>query len=169
MDGFGTNDSQKLILSEEIYNQVTKQMHQLASNTGAECVIFCESNGYPVTYVGDTKGLELPVISSLAASNFSATAKMASLLGEKDSFKYLFQEGEHTNLYISNVGFSFILLVVFDVEVALGMVRIYTRKTIEALGSILESAKADEASAKQFLDLEFKSLLSEELNRSLKF
>lgn len=169
MNPFANDNSQKLILSEDIYNQVTKIIQGLATNTGAESVIFCESNGYPVTFVGDTKGLDISVISSLAASNFSATAKMASLLGERGSFKYLFQEGEHSNLYISNVGFNFILLVIFDVDVALGMIRIYTRKAIESLHTVLESAKDAEVETKEFLDMEFKTLLGEELNRSLKF
>ncbi|MFQ5648607.1 MAG: roadblock/LC7 domain-containing protein [bacterium] len=169
MDTFDRDDGQKLILSEDIYNQVTQFIADLAANTGADCIIFCESNGYPVTHVGDTKGLELPVISSLAASNFSATAKMASLLGEKNAFKYLFHEGEQTNLYISNVGFNFLLLVLFDIQVALGMIRIYTRKTIESLNHILHTVKEDEDKSKQFLDVEFKDLLNEELNRSLKF
>ncbi len=162
-------DSQKLILSEETYNRVTQIIQDLKNSTGSECVIFCESNGYPVTHVGDTKGLELSVISSLAAGNFSATSKMASMLGENSTFKYMFHEGEHSNLYLSNVGFDFILLVIFDVEVALGMIRIYTKKSIEALQEALQSAKEEEDKSKQYLDVEFKTLLSDELNRSLKF
>ena len=48
------------------------------------------------------------------------------------------------------------------------MVRIYTKKAIESLSEMLENAKQEEEESKEFLDMEFKTLLSEELNRSLK-
>ena len=38
-------------------------------------------------------------------------------------------------LYLSNVGYNFFLVVVFDVSVTLGLIRIYTKKAIEDLGS----------------------------------
>jgi len=168
MDENRSGNGQQLILSEELYLKISKLVEKLTISTGAEYIIFCESNGYPVTHSGDIKEMDLPTISSLAAGNFSATAKMASMLGENGRFKYLFHEGENQNLYISNVGFNFLLVVVFKVEVALGMVRIYTKKAIESLNDMLESAKQEEEESKEFLDMEFKTLLSEELNRSLK-
>jgi hypothetical protein len=93
---------------------------------------------------------------------------MASMLGESDSFKFLFHEGEHSNMYLSNVGFNFVLLVIFDSDVALGIIRIYTKKAIEALTRLLGSIKEEEKKTKELFDLEFKTLLSEELSRSLK-
>ncbi len=169
MDPAKEQNSQALVLSEDIYNGITELIQDLSASTGAKSVVFCESNGYAVTQVGTIKGLDLPAIASLAANNFSATARMADMLGEKSSFKYLYHEGDNINLYISNVGFDFILLVIFEVDVALGMVRIYTKKTINALAGLLQSASHKDAQAKQFLDAEFKNLLSEELNRSLNF
>lgn len=163
-----TDNVQKLILSEDIYNGVAKILRELTANTGAKMVVFCESNGYPVTHDGDTKGMDLQAISALAANNFSATAKMASMFGEGSGFKYVFLEGHDTNIYISDVGFNFILLVIFDASIALGMIRIFTKKAIGSLSELLASAKEDEQKSSQFLDLEFKTLLSEELDRSLK-
>lgn len=163
-----TNNGNQLILSEETYNSISKVLEELHVNTRAELIVFCESNGYPVLHKGSVDNLDLPIISSLAANNFSATAKMAAMLGEKDTFKFLFHEGEHTNMYLSNVGFNFILMVIFDAEVALGIIRIYTKKAIDALTQILSSIKEEEKKTKELFDLEFKTLLSEELSRSLK-
>jgi predicted regulator of Ras-like GTPase activity (Roadblock/LC7/MglB family) len=114
-------------------------------------------------------GLDLSATASLAANNFSATAEMAKILGEEDSFKYIFNEGAQRNIYISNVGFNFILLVIFKKDVALGMVRIYTKKAIEALNDLLKKATVAEEQSKSFVDLEFKTLLDEELNKALRF
>ncbi|MFQ5864798.1 MAG: roadblock/LC7 domain-containing protein [bacterium] len=161
-------DGQQLILSEEVYNGINKILDDLAANTRADMVLVCETNGYPVTHKGDIPGIDLFTISSLAANNFSATAEMASMIGESGSFKFLFHEGENRNIFLSNVGYNFILIVIFNVNVALGMVRIYTKKTIDSLIKLLHSAKEEEDKSAEFLDLEFKSLLSKELNRSLK-
>jgi predicted regulator of Ras-like GTPase activity (Roadblock/LC7/MglB family) len=161
-------NGQQLTLSEEVYRGITKAITELSSKVKSDVVIFCESNGYPVTYQGDIDDIDLSAISSLAANNFSATARMATMLGEDDSFKYLFHEGEHRNIYLSNVGFNFILLVIFGKDVALGMVRIFTKKTIDTLAELLSSVKEQEEHSSQFIDLEFKTLLSEELNKSLK-
>lgn len=167
MDSTNRKNGQQLILSEQVYEQVSNILDELMGNIRAEAIVFCDSNGYPVTHKGELKGVDLPAVSSLAANNFSATAKMASMLGERNSFKFLFHEGEHTNIYLSNVGFDFILFVIFDSRVALGMVRIFTNKAIEALQKLLKTAQEEETKSESFLDLEFKSLLDEELNRSL--
>ncbi len=169
MDVSKQKDGQPIILSENVYHGITRVIRELAAKTGARSVVFCESNGYAVTKTGNTEGLDLAAVASLAANNFAATSRMANMLGERDSFKYLYHEGENTNLYISNVGFDFILIVIFEVDVALGMIRIYTRKTISELTTLLQSTKEEEHRTKEIIDSEFKSLLTEELNRSLNF
>ncbi|MFQ5602765.1 MAG: roadblock/LC7 domain-containing protein [bacterium] len=168
MDTRQVKTGQQLMLSENAYNRVAEILADLSANTRADVIVFCESNGYPVIHHGNSKDLDLMAISSLAANNFSATAQMATMVGEKNSFKFLFHEGENTNIYLSNVGFNFILVVVFSVEVALGMIRVFTNKAIKEINRALKSVKEEEKS-EEFVDLEFKTLLGEELNRSLKF
>jgi len=168
MDFSNQTHGQQLVLSEKIYHDVQGIVDDLYAKIHPEAIVFAESNGYPVTSKGDLDNIDLPGIATLAANNFSATAKIASMIGEEDSFKYLYHEGAHTNIYLSNVGFNFILLVIFDAGIALGMVRVYTKKAIEALSKLLETAYEEEDKSKEFIDLEFKTLLSEELNRSLK-
>lgn len=159
-------NGQNFILSEEVYNGVCKILEKLANKTRAELVVFCDSNGYPVSHVGANPDMDLWALSSLAANNFSATAEMATMIGEGKSFKFLFHEGERVNTYISDVGFNFILLIVFNVDVAIGMIRIFTNKAIDELTRLLKSETEKET--RDFMDLEFKDLLSKELDRSLK-
>lgn len=161
-------NAQNFILSEEVFNGVSKILDELALKTQAEVIVFCDTNGYPVTHTGNIPGLDFWAVSSLAANNFSATAEMATMIGEPGSFKFLLHEGKRVNIYISNVGFNFILLVIFKVNVAIGMIRIFTNKAIEALNQLLQSAQEEEEKSKEFMDLEFKNLLSKELDRSLK-
>jgi len=169
MDVANLSTGQSLMLSEKLFNKVTEIINQLLVSTGAKTVLFCESNGYAVTQVGAVREFDLHALSSLAANNFSATAKMAGMLGEDDSFKYLYHEGEKASLYISNIGFNFILIVIFEVDVALGIIRIFTKKAIVELAKELQKAQDEGEQTRQLLDKEFKSLLSQELDRSLKF
>jgi predicted regulator of Ras-like GTPase activity (Roadblock/LC7/MglB family) len=159
---------QQFMLSEEVYNGITKIIADLAANTRADVIIFCDTNGYPIAHQGNLPRLDLSAISSLAANNFSATVEIASMIGEAGSFKFLFHEGKNMNIYLSNVSFNYILLVIFNVKVALGMVRIFTNKAIEDLNKLLQSAKQEEEKTAKFLDLEFKTLFNKELDRSLK-
>jgi predicted regulator of Ras-like GTPase activity (Roadblock/LC7/MglB family) len=162
-------DNQPIMLSEDLYQKISEIIAELSGNIRSDLVVFCETNGYPVTHLGKVDGLDLSATASLAANNFSATAEMAKMLGEDDSFRYIFNEGKQRNIYISNVGFNFILLVIFNKDVALGMVRIYTKKAIEALNDLLKKAAVAEEQSKSFVDLEFKTLLDEELNKALRF
>lgn len=162
------DNPKSFMLSEEVYNEVSGLLDELALKLRADMVVICDTNGYPVCHKGENPDLDLWALSSLAANNFSATTEIASMIGEKDSFKFLFHEGQRVNIYLSNVGFTFILMIIFKADVALGMVRIFTNKAIKELNELLKSAKEAEESAKEFLDLEFKSLLSKELDRSFK-
>jgi predicted regulator of Ras-like GTPase activity (Roadblock/LC7/MglB family) len=169
MDFIKTVDSQPVMLSEDVYRQVSETIAELARSIRSQLVVFCETNGYSVTHLGQVEDLDLNAVASLAANNFSATTEMAKMLGEDNGFRYIFNEGENRNIYISNVGHNFILLVIFGSEVALGMARIYTKKAIDALNEILQNAKEDERQTKDFLDLEFKTMLDEELSKALRF
>ncbi len=108
------------------------------------------------------------VLSALAASDFAATAEMAKLVGEEAKFKLLFHEGEKRNVYLSNVGDYFFLVVVFDVNVTLGLIRIYTKKAIQSLQDILEAESTEEISPKDIIDSDFSSLLGDALDETFK-
>jgi hypothetical protein len=64
------------------------------------------------------------------------------------------------------VGFDFLLGVIFEKNVALGLIRIFANKTVENLKKVLENAAEAENKASEFLDVEFGMLLGKELDRS---
>jgi predicted regulator of Ras-like GTPase activity (Roadblock/LC7/MglB family) len=167
MDNSNLHVEQPLMLSEEIYNSVAGVLDDLLRKTSAQMIIFCETNGYPVVHKGGIEDLDLQAVSTLAANNFSATAKIAEMLNEENSFKFLFHEGEKSNIYISYVGYNFVLVVIFSVDVTLGMVRIFTKKALAELAKLLASADVEDERSSSFIDIEFKSLLNEEVDRSL--
>ncbi|MCB0833604.1 MAG: roadblock/LC7 domain-containing protein [Bacteroidetes bacterium] len=161
--------SKQIILNGKQFEGVTKVLSELASKTKASAILFADMSGQLISQRGNTDKMNTTVLSALAASDFAATAEMAKLVGEDAKFKLLFHEGEKRNVYLSNVGDNFFLVVVFDTSVTLGLIRIYTKKAIQNLLEIFEdtSSQTDD-SAKDLIDSEFGSLLGDALDESFK-
>lgn len=159
----------QFMLSTETYNEITRVLKELERSTRADLALFCESNGVAITHAGNSEHLNLSGFASLNAANYAATREMATMLGEKNAFKFLFLEGEHNNIYICNVGFDFLLSITFAKSVALGMVRIYANKAVKQLQEILENARqSEEQISEKVLDDEFSALLNDAFDSSFK-
>ena len=156
----------QFMLSTETFNEISAVLKDLEASTRAELAVFCDANGVPITHSGKPRAMDLSTLSALNAGNYAATLEMARLIGEKNGFKFLFLEGEYKNIYLCNVGFDFLLSIVFSKSVALGMVRIYANKAAKQLSTILQKAQKQEQMAEELLDVEFSSLLGKALDDS---
>jgi len=156
----------QFMLSTETFNEIAAVLKELEASTRAELAVFCDSNGVPITHAGKPREVSLPTLSTLNAANYAATREMARMIGEKDGFKFLFLEGDRKNIYLCNVGFEFLLSVVFSKSVALGMIRIYANKAAKQLSAILQKAQQQEEMTEEILDVEFSTLLGKALDES---
>ena len=163
------NNGQPIVLSGEMYKSISEVVTELASKTRAKTIIFSDMNGHPITQRGATSDMDIPGLSALAAGDFSATAEMAKIIGENNQFKFIFHEGEKTNTYLSNVGDDFLLIIVFDSQTALGMIRIYTKRAINTLTELIATAKESEEESSSFVDVDFNKYLNEELDKAFNF
>jgi predicted regulator of Ras-like GTPase activity (Roadblock/LC7/MglB family) len=159
--------SRQLILTAKQFDEITKVLSELAAKTKASTILLADISGQLITQRGNTDEINTAILSALAASDFAATSEMAKLVGEDAKFKLLFHEGEKRNVYLSNVGDNFFLVVVFDVSVTLGLVRIYTKKAIENLLTVFESSESGE-DVSSILDQDFSSMLGDMLDESFK-
>lgn len=149
------------------YEGVKKYLGELYSKTRAKVVLFADMAGQIIGERGDTAEMNTTVLSALAAGDFAATGEIAKLVGEGDRFKLHFHEGETKNIYLTNVGSQFFLIIIFDATVALGMVRVYTKKAVESLLSLIAEAEANVGtSAEDMIDDDFGMLLAKELEES---
>ncbi len=160
---------QPIVLSGETYKALSEIIAELAGNTRARTIIFSDMNGHPITQRGTATEIDISNLSALAAGDFSATAEMAKIIGEKRQFKFIFHEGEKYNAYLSNVGNNFLLILIFDSQTALGMIRIYTKRAIGALSDVLQKAEAETEHKDSFVDLDFNKYLNEELDKAFSF
>lgn len=166
--GNGGN-GQSIVLSGEMYKAISEILSELASKTRARTIIFSDQNGHPITQRGTAADINISNMAALAAGGFAATGEIAKLIGEKKQFKYIFHEGDHYNVYFSNVGDNFLLILIFNAQTALGMIRIYTKRAIDALSRLIYAAKDEEQKVTQFVDIDFNKYLNEELDKAFKF
>ncbi len=138
-----------LVLYEEEFAEITRACGWLQQAAGARAVFLIDRNGQLLASAGSVGHLDVTSLASLAAGNVAATNALAQLVGEEHFFGQL-HEGRTFNLNLSVVGERMILVVVFDRQTSIGLVRLRVRTATDELGRIFERARergASEASA----------------------
>ncbi|MFQ6001766.1 MAG: response regulator [Anaerolineae bacterium] len=137
---------------EAIYNCLS----DLRFEVGAQCVLLADILGELVAEVGMTTELDTATLISLLAGGYVTTFEMARQLGESRSFNLNFHEGERYDIYSSNVGDNFLLVILCDRQAGpsrVGMVWLYAKRAIEKLLGIMaqeEGIEAGEALGEEF-------------------
>ena len=162
------SDSLNVFLSTEQFDKVTEHLSNLAEKLRITAVILVDSSGRTISQkVRDSTKIDMTVLSTLAASSYAAAKEMAKILGEKSNFKMMLLEGNQYNMHIAHVSTDYFLVVVFEPGIALGMVRLFTKKTTAQLIPILTRREEGSIKLNRLIDQRFQSLLGDELDRSL--
>ena len=156
-------------LTIQQYHQIDSILAELRAEASARCVLLVESTGHVIDTKGAIDDLNISALAALMAGDFAATSGIASLIGEGESFRLNYHEGERYSIYSAHLTRDVFILVVFGQEVKSGMVLYVTRHALQQLQAILE--QADQASladlsADQTLGFE-QELLSTEVIDSL--
>jgi len=163
------NNGKRWVFSETSFDKINGTVNDLCSRLKAHVVVFADMNGYPISFCGDTKRIEINNLTAVGAGTFSATTEMAHLIHEKKQFKFIYHEGDSQNIYLCNVGEDYLMIVVFSKSTAVGMVRALTAHAVEKLSGLLSELVEEKEKATEFLDVEFRSLLGKELDKSFGF
>jgi len=116
-----------------LLDEMDSILNQLQNKTQVTCVLLADISGQLICTVGQVSSLDAVSVAALTASDMSATAELAKQLGEDKPFRIHFHEGERRHLYLSDVGSSFILVVVFETRVPIGLVRVFTERAAREL------------------------------------
>ncbi len=157
-------NGKRLVFSETTFQKIFQILTEMIKQSRAHLCIFADMNGYPISYSGTLQDVDVASLTALAAGTFSATAAMANIVGKEERFKYIYQEGEKRNIYMSTVVGEYVLIVVFERSVTLGMIRVLTHHTTEKLTALIQDLKKQNEKMTEFLDVEFKSLLSKQVD-----
>jgi predicted regulator of Ras-like GTPase activity (Roadblock/LC7/MglB family) len=141
-----------LVMFEEESAEISDIIGKLLKESNAKSVYLVNKDGQLIASSGETSDIDSTSLASLTAGNIAATGGLAKLIGEQE-FSILFHEGEKDNIHISIVGQRIILVVIFDENSSLGLVRLRVRKASEALTRCIENIlrKTESGSAKEHL------------------
>jgi DNA-binding response OmpR family regulator len=107
---------------------VEKSLSELRAQITAESVLLLEEAGYVIAAKGTFKESELPSLATLVVSGRSATAQLARLLGEEQTFALNYLEGQQLSVYTAGLGQALFLVLVVPKHVKQGAVWLYAKK-----------------------------------------
>lgn len=155
------------ILPEQQMVRIQKILDELQGKTKATYVFLADISGQLIQVRGRAGATDTVALAALTASNMAATTEMARRIGEKNGFRLLFHEGEHENIYLSHVGASFMLAVVFSSDVQIGLVRLFSKRAVEELAALATEYENVVSSLPSVMEADFSAALDEELDRLL--
>jgi hypothetical protein len=154
-----------LFISDERHSTITACLSKLRTETGAECILLVDIKGQLILKVGEIGELDVTNLVSLQAGGFATTFEMSKYLGEQESTNLNFYEGVSYDIYSANVGDRLFITLIFDRRVQtnpIGMVWLYTKRTIRELLDIISTA--DKIITGPVFDDEFNASLRDELD-----
>lgn len=127
-----------MVMYEEEFTLIQAIVDRLVREANAKVVFIVDKNGQLIAASGDVGNIDTTSLASLTAGNIAATGGIAKLLREQE-FATQFHEGENANIHIQLVGNRVILVVIFDSESSLGLVRLRVRRATEELNGVFEA------------------------------
>jgi len=148
-----------LLLREARFHQIKAVLARLRLDSGARVVFLVEKDGQQIAVQGDVGNLDTTSLASLVAGNVAATDGMAQLIGEKE-FPTLSHEGERESIHISVIG-RLLLVVVFDEQSSLGLVKLRSKQISRQLSTLFEEIVQDGC---EDLDSPFAEITDEDID-----
>ncbi|WP_027483814.1 roadblock/LC7 domain-containing protein [Deinococcus pimensis] len=130
-----------LALYGEAFDQVEQHLLDLLNATGVRYCLMVDRKGFVLSHKEALWAPRPPALDSIAtlvAGNAAATGALASMLGER-TFSEQIHQGENGVLYVESIGDKALLVLIFDSSVPLGKVKLYAKKTIAQLESVLDN------------------------------
>jgi predicted regulator of Ras-like GTPase activity (Roadblock/LC7/MglB family) len=155
-----------LFLTDAQSTKIERYLIHLHSRAQAICTLLADISGQLISAVGMAPGTAAVTLAALAASNMAATAEMARLVGEPDSFSYLFHEGKERNIYITAMGDTFLLVILFDRSSQIGWVRLLAKKTAMELLDVVDEIREAEEPPDMVVDADFGEALASQLDQA---
>ncbi len=151
---FGPADSKKI---EEV-------LDTLLYESNARCALLVDRTGQLVVTVGEQPDFDSAAFASLTAADFSANDQLASLIGEEE-FSSLFHQGRSESMYLADVGKRLILVVLFNRQTTLGLVRIKIRDAVSDLTKAFQEVFGRDSGEARPLERDFVNEAEDEIDR----
>lgn len=146
-----------LVVSETELSNIARVLGRLTLDTGGSHVLLLDKSGQLITAQGQVGQRDIIALGALLAGAFSSSRQVAEILGEKD-FRNILQQGVYESIYTSLIGEQWLLVVVFDKQTHVGLVKVLARKACDELERVLERVRAGGTRAKdQVVNVQFRN------------
>lgn len=146
-----------LVVSESELSNIARVLGRLTLDTGGSHVLLLDKSGQLISAQGEVGQRDIIALGALLAGAFSSSRQVAEILGEKD-FRAILQQGVYESIYTSLIGEQWLLVVVFDKQTHVGLVKVLARKACDELERVLERVRAGGTRAKdQVVNVQFRN------------
>ena len=132
-------DLSNLRVTEEDTAQISACLQRLLADTGASYTMVVDRSGQILAYESDGERPEMTHLGALLAATYASTQEIARILNE-DSFRTLLQEGLREKVITESVADHWLLVVIFDKDAHLGLIKVLAKRTTGILTNVLEVA-----------------------------
>lgn len=126
-----------LVVTEEDTAQITACLQRLIADSGASYSMVLDRAGQILAWESDNVRPEMQHLGALLAATYASTQEMARLLNE-DGFRTLLQEGLREKIFTETVQDHWLLVVIFDQQAHLGLVKVLSKRATTVLSNILD-------------------------------
>ena len=126
-------------LIEEDMTRIEAALTELLTGSEANTGLVIDKGGFVVCTVGGQE-FDLTTVAALCAAAFTANEAIAGLIGEPN-FATIYQQGERSSLFISNIDEQCLLAVVFNAHLSVGAVKYYAAGTTRQIADQLRRAR----------------------------
>jgi predicted regulator of Ras-like GTPase activity (Roadblock/LC7/MglB family) len=134
------SDLSSLRITEEDTAQISACLQRLLADTGASYTMVVDRAGQILAYESDGHRPEMTHLGALLAATYASTQEIARILNE-DSFRTLLQEGLREKIITESVADHWLLVIIFDQQAHLGLIKVLAKRTTGILTNVLEVAR----------------------------
>lgn len=128
-------------LIEEDVQQLDAVLREFNAKSDAITSLVIDKGGFLIAHHGDAAQFDLTTIGALASGAFMANQTIAGLVNEKN-FNSIYQQGEKFSMFVCNVDEHCLLVVIFQSQTGVGVVRFYASGAVKQIAAQLATARA---------------------------
>jgi predicted regulator of Ras-like GTPase activity (Roadblock/LC7/MglB family) len=127
-------------LIEEDVQQFDGALQELLDRTEATTALIIDKAGFLITQRGDGEKFDVTTISALASGAYMANQTIANLVHETN-FNSVYQQGEKFSMFVTSVDEHCLLVVIFEAQLSVGVVKYFAAPAAERIAAQLQAAQ----------------------------
>jgi predicted regulator of Ras-like GTPase activity (Roadblock/LC7/MglB family) len=126
-------------LIEEDIHRLGLYLTELLKHTEASTALIIDKGGFLITSQGNSDEYDLTTIAALTSGAYMANQTIANLVQEAN-FNSVYQQGEKHSIYATAAGEETILVVIFEADKSVGVVKYFCEPVAEKIVQQLKIA-----------------------------